>query len=400
MQILIKRLEIIRAAMSLADEALIAQQLPALRAALAELPANTTPQAALALIIEALEAGHYPRAMQRINAFLAAQSALVVHVDEELAALRLELAGLERLISAQTLTRDEMQERLERFSRDFLAYCGEPLQEIFTLREAIARLEWQQFRRARRHAEEKEGYQREADEDYLDATAEDEESAAQVEDWQDVEDERAELLDLYDQYCDWLDMLNAAPVDEEEDEEAAAWREAFSEAKKEREDFERDKEKSEAAQAAEPPAAELDADEEVRLKKAYRRACHLCHPDRVAAEFKAQAEALFKALGAAHKRKDVAAVERYLAQLQRGVFTAASEVLTDREALQARIRELRASIDALNAEIAAIAADETWALLQEFADEAALQEYLDEQRALLLAELEVLQERWQALLHG
>ena len=71
--------------MSLADEALIAQQLPALHAVLADLPENTTPQAALTLIIEALEAGHYPRAMQRINAFLAAQAALVVYLDEELA---------------------------------------------------------------------------------------------------------------------------------------------------------------------------------------------------------------------------------------------------------------------------------------------------------------------------
>ena len=399
MQMLIKRLEIVRAAMSLADEALIAQQLPALRAALADLPANSTPQAVLALIIEALESGHYPRAMQRINAFLAAQSALVVHLDEELAVLRLELAGLERLVSAQTLERDEMQERLERFSRDFLACCGAPLQEIFALREAIARLEWQQLRRARRHAEEREGYQREADEDYLDATAEDEEIAAQVEDWEDAADERAELQELYDQYCDWLDALDAAPADGADDAEAAAYEE-FAEAQRQREDFARDKAQSDEAQAAEPPVAELDADEEDRLKKAYRRACHLCHPDRVAAEFKAQAEALFKELGAAYKRKDVAAVERFLAQLQRGVFTAASEALTDREALQARIRELRASIDALNAEIAAIAADETWALLQGFADEAALQDYLEEQRALLLAELEVLQERWQALQHG
>ena len=399
MQILMKRLEIVRAAMSLADEVLIAQQLPALRAALADLPENTTPQAVLVLIIEALEAGHYPCAMQRINAFLAAQAALVVHMDEELAALRLELAGLERLVGVQTLARDEMQERLERFSRDFLACCGAPLQEIFALREVIARLEWQQLRRARRHAEEKEGYQREADEDYLDATAEDEECAAQVADGEDTADERAALLDVYDQYCDWLDGLNAAPVDGADDEEAAAY-EDFVEAQRQREEFARDKAQSEEAQAAEPPAAEISADEEARLKKAYRRASQLCHPDRVAAEFQAQAEALFKTLGQAYKRRDVAEVERILAQLQRGVFTAASEALTDRDALQARIRELRASIDAINAEIAAIAADETWALLQGFADAAALREYLDEQRALLLAELEVLQERWQALQHG
>ena len=56
------------------------------------------------------------------------------------------------------------------------------------------------------------------------------------------------------------------------------------------------------------------------------------------------------------------------------MFTAASEALTDRDALQARIHELRASIDAINAEIAALAEDDTWALLQGFADEAALQE--------------------------
>ena len=243
--------------------------------------------------------------MQRINAFLAAQAALVVHMDEELAALRLELAGLERLVGAQTLARDEMLEKMERFNRAFLAQCGEPLQEIFRLREAIARLELEKLRRA---AEEDEA--------------------------------------LY---------------------------QALAEAQAARQAFEEDKEKSEAAQAAEPPAAELDADEEARLKKAYRRASQLCHPDRVAEEFKAQAEALFKSLGQAYKRKDVAEVERILAQLQRGVFTAASEALTDRDALQARIAELRASIDAINAEIAALAADETWELLQGFADEAALQ---------------------------
>ena len=332
MQILIKRLEIIRAAMSLADEALIAQQLPALQAALAQMDAATSTHAALAEIIHLLQGRHYPEAVARIGAFLSTQTALVGYLDEQLVALRFELAGLEREITAKTLERDEMQEKLEHFNRAFFAQCGAPLQQIFRLREAIARLELEKKRRAS------------------------------------TEDEA-----LY---------------------------QAFAEAQAARQAFEEDRRQSEEAQAAEPPAAKLDADEEDRLKKTYRRACHLCHPDRVAAEFKAQAEALFKELGAAYKRKDVVAVERFLAQLQRGVFTAASEALTDREALQARIRELRASIDALNAEIAAIAADEMWALLQEFADEAALQEYLDEQRALLLAELEVLQERWQALLHG
>lgn len=329
MQLLLKRLEIVRAAMALEDESLLALQLPALQAALTQMDAATSAHAALAEIIRLLQGRHYPEAVARIGAFLSAQTALVGYLDEQQTALRFELAGLEREITTQTLERDEMLEKMERFNRAFLTQCGAPLQEIFRLREAIARLELEKLRRA---AEEDEA--------------------------------------LY---------------------------QALAEAQAARQAFEEDKEKSEAAQAAEPPAAELDADEEARLKKAYRRASQLCHPDRVAAEFQAQAEALFKTLGQAYKRRDVAEVERILAQLQRGVFTAASEALTDRDALQARIHELRASIDALNAEIAAIAADDTWALLQGFADEAALQEYLDEQRELLLAELAVLQERWQAL---
>ena len=329
MQLLLKRLEIVRAAMALEDESLLALQLPALQAALTQMDAATSAHAALAEIIRLLQGRQYPEAVARIGAFLTAQTALVGYLDEQQTALRFELAGLEREITTQTLERDEMLEKMERFNRAFLAQCGAPLQEIFRLREAIARLELEKLRRA---AEEDEA--------------------------------------LY---------------------------QALAEAQAARQAFEEDKQQSEAAQAAEPPAAELDADEEARLKKAYRRASQLCHPDRVAAEFQVQAEALFKSLGQAYKRKDVAEVERILAQLQRGVFTAASEALTDRDALQARIAELRASIDAINAEIAALAEDETWELLQGFADEAALQEYLEEQRELLLAELAVLQERWQAL---
>lgn len=58
LQTLIKRLEIIRAAMSLADEDLIAQQLPALRAVLPQL--GGAAGEILAAIITALADGHYP----------------------------------------------------------------------------------------------------------------------------------------------------------------------------------------------------------------------------------------------------------------------------------------------------------------------------------------------------
>jgi len=148
MQLLLKRLEIVRAAMALEDESLLALQLPALQAALTQMDAATSAHAALAEIIRLLQGRHYPEAVARIGAFLTAQTALVGYLDEQQTALRFELAGLEREITTQTLERDEMLEKMERFNRAFLAQCGAPLQEIFRLREAIARLELEKLRRA------------------------------------------------------------------------------------------------------------------------------------------------------------------------------------------------------------------------------------------------------------
>lgn len=397
LQTLIKRLEIIRAAMSLADEDLIAQQLPALRAVLPQL--DGAAGETLAAIIAALAGGHYPQAMRLINRFLTAQAALVVSEDAELVALRLELAALERQITAETLERDEIQALLERFNRDFLLHCGPTLAEILTAQEQIARLQLEKALHAqRRQRQEKRdaGYQEEAEtdyryhpemneEDFPRMEAEDEEQAERAEE---SADEWAETLAAYDAWCDWLEeqeaLANAAAEDDPDLENA---RRTYEETKQQREAFSNEQTQAEIEQQ---DIAALDADAETRLKAAYRRASQLCHPDRVSAEHKAQAEQLFKELGQAYKKKDLPTVERILAQLQRGIFTAASDTLSDTAALHARIAELRENLAALRAEIATLQDDDTYTLLRGFADEAAYQAYLAEQCAILAGELEQL----------
>lgn len=397
LQTLIKRLEIIRAAMSLADEDLIAQQLPALRAVLPQL--DGAAGETLAAIIAALAGGHYPQAMRLINRFLTAQAALVVSEDAELVALRLELAALERQITAETLERDEIQALLERFNRDFLLHCGPTLTEILTAQEQIARLQLEKALHAqRRQWQEKRdaGYQEEAETDYRyhpemneedcpRMEAEDEEQAERAEEGA---DEWEETLAAYDAWCDWLEeqeaLANAADDDDPNLENA---RRTYEETKQQREAFSDEQTQAEIEQQ---DIAALDADAETRLKAAYRRASQLCHPDRVSAEHKAQAEQLFKELGQAYKKKDLPTVERILAQLQRGIFIAASDTLSDTAALHARIAELRANLAALRAEIATLQDDDTYTLLRGFADEAAYQAYLAEQCAILAGELEQL----------
>ena len=397
LQTLIKRLEIIRAAMSLADEDLIAQQLPALRAVLPQL--DGAAGETLAAIIAALADGHYPQAMRLINRFLTAQAALVVSEDAELVALRLELAALERQITAETLERDEIQALLERFNRDFLLHCGPTLAEILTAQEQIARLRLEKALHAqRRQRQEKRdaGYQEEAEtdyryhpemneEDFPRMEAEDEEQAERAEEGA---DEWEETLAAYDAWCDWLEeqeaLANAADDDDPNLENA---RRTYEETKQQREAFSDEQTQAEIEQQ---DIAALDADAETRLKAAYRRASQLCHPDRVSAEHKTQAEQLFKELGQAYKKKDLPTVERILAQLQRGIFTAASDTLSDTAALHARIAELRENLAALRAELATLQDDDTYTLLRGFADEAAYQAYLAEQCAILAGELEQL----------
>ena len=395
LQTLIKRLEIIRAAMSLADEDLIAQQLPALRAVLPQL--DGAADETLAAIIAALAGGHYPQAMRLINRFLTAQAALVVSEDAELVALRLELAALERQITAETLERDEIQTLLERFNRDFLLHCGPTLTEILTAQEQIARLQLEKAlhaQRGQRQEKRDAGHQEEAETDYRSEMDEEEVARAEAEDEEQAEiaaesaDEWEETLAAYDAWCDWLEgqeaLANAAAEDDPDLENA---RRTYEETKQQREAFSNEQTQAEIEQQ---DIAALDADAETRLKAAYRRASQLCHPDRVSAEHKTQAEQLFKELGQAYKKKDLPTVERILAQLQRGIFTAASDTLSDTAALHARIAELRENLAALRAEIATLQDDDTYTLLRGFADEAAYQAYLAEQCAILAGELEQL----------
>lgn len=335
--------------------------------------------------------------MRLINRFLTAQAALVVSEDAELVALRLELAALERQITAETLERDEIQALLERFNRDFLLHCGPTLAEILTAQEQIARLQLEKAlhaQRRQRQGKRDAGYQEEAETDYRAEMDEEEVARMKAEDEEQAEiatesaDEWEETLAAYDAWCDWLEeqeaLANAAAEDDPDLENA---RRTYEETKQQREAFSDEQTQAEIEQQ---DIAALDADAETRLKAAYRRASQLCHPDRVSAEHKAQAEQLFKELGQAYKKKDLPTVERILAQLQRGIFTAASDTLSDTAALHARIAELRENLAALRTEIATLQDDDTYTLLRGFADEAAYQTYLAEQCAILAGELEQL----------
>lgn len=136
----------------------------------------------------------------------------------------------------------------------------------------------------------------------------------------------------------------------------------------------------------------LDADGRATLKKLYREAAQLCHPDRVAKAHKDAATAVFQQVLSAYQRQDVAALQTQLLDLRRGIFTAATPAPNSVEVLQAH-RDARAARHAdLLRELAELRASEAFALAQ--ADEITRETYRATNRAALLAERDRLQKQY------
>lgn len=139
----------------------------------------------------------------------------------------------------------------------------------------------------------------------------------------------------------------------------------------------------EQAQATAPHTFALDADGRAILKKLYREAAQLCHPDRVAETQQAAATAAFQQVLSAYQRQDVAAPQAQLLDLRQGLF-APEAAPSSLARLQARRDALATTHAALLRELAELRASEALALAQ--ADEDARASYLNTNRTTLLAE--------------
>ncbi|KRG33285.1 phospholipase D-like domain-containing protein [Psychrobacter sp. P11G3] len=99
---------------------------------------------------------------------------------------------------------------------------------------------------------------------------------------------------------------------------------------------------------------ELNNDERTDLKKAYRQASQICHPDRVNEEMKGIAEELFIQLNEAYRKNDLAEVKRILSELKQGMFKPRSETVSKADQLKVIIQILKHKIEKVEQELFAI----------------------------------------------
>jgi hypothetical protein len=97
---------------------------------------------------------------------------------------------------------------------------------------------------------------------------------------------------------------------------------------------------------------DLTEDEKTELKKNYRKATMLCHPDKVSEEQKSEAEKVFIELKEAQERNDIQTVNRILKELENGnIFSLQTEKIEEKTVLKARVEKLRYKLQQLEKQI-------------------------------------------------
>jgi hypothetical protein len=138
---------------------------------------------------------------------------------------------------------------------------------------------------------------------------------------------------------------------------------------------------------------ELNVDEEKDLKKAYRKAAFLCHPNlfqQESDEIQKQAEQIMVELAIANKKKDLKRVNEILNDLQKGILTSTKgDSVSDKIKLRAIANRLRSKIKDIENEIINIKQSEQYQAIVEIED---WDTYLDELKIQLNNELDLLKQ--------
>ena len=135
---------------------------------------------------------------------------------------------------------------------------------------------------------------------------------------------------------------------------------------------------------------ELDEQQRKDLKKAYRKASQICHPDRVSEDMKEVAEQLFIQLNQAYEQNDVATVNKILAELEQGIFAPRSETVSEKSQLQAIITQLKFKISQIETEIFEIKDSEAYQTISEIDN---WNQYFTDTKEQLIDEIDRLEQK-------
>ena len=350
----IKRLEIIKNAIELEDDDIILSQLARLR--------SEAFDDELLSIVTALENQNYTAAMAAITAWLQSQRAMTQWRDPQVAASKLELKALEERLRDLIDRRNARVQQLDEFNDLYFSRLGPLMSQILQLRKTLAELN---LRRQQAEARRREEDYRRCQQ-YMSQAVDVLSTLTQR--WRELPADSvqaAETRKLLQQQSDLIANLLAEAQElergltREEEEEPA--RQARDEAN---EEYEKYREQHHDAEVRLRKGKALSEEDQNELKRLWRQASKLCHPDLVADDLKDEANTMMVQLNQAKQRGDVKAIRSLVARLQQGFEPImASDRLNDLERIRKKMAQVREQIDTLVSELAELEKEESWLLV-------------------------------------
>lgn len=358
MKKLIKRLEIIKSAIELEDDEIIRHQLPYLK--------SESQDAVLTFIAVAIEQGKFTAALDAISAWLINKQSVTQWQDLELAACKLELKALEEQLRELIDKRNERIQLLDDFNDLYLVRLGPLTKQILHLRKQLAE---STLRKAEAEARRRERDYRNCQQ-YISQAID--ELTVLKQRWLGLSSLSHETVAIRQQIQQQTELVTALLAEIQELEKGfntrntESTRQAREEAK---EKYERYQEQQNDAEQRHDNERKLSADQRQELKRLWRQASRLCHPDLVADEFKEKAHQLMVQLNQARQRGDFSAIHTLLESLKQGLEPLmASDLIDDLERLRRKISEVRSQIEAMLHELDALEKEESWRLATSLPD--------------------------------
>jgi hypothetical protein len=314
----LKRLDLIKNLIALQDIEDIAPQITKLN--------QQTLTADIEQIVVLLQQQQYANAVAAIEDFARQHTSLTTFVDAELNALKIEIRILGWQVQALEIEKAEVEKNLHDFSvRHHL--------ELGTLILRLLHLRREQAQKAKEEAKNKV-----------------EEAQAKVNEAVD-DTEREEAEKAYEKVKQTYENLSGEA--EENNQDYDQYQETYRENLTQKQQL-------------------LDEAQKQTLKKAFRKASVLCHPDLVEENFKEQAHAIFIELNEANQRNDLEKVSEILEKLESGeAFTLTAnriERLIKKDDLLRELNRLHKLLSVLEASISTLKNSETYQAISEIAD--------------------------------
>lgn len=373
----IKRLEIIKNAIELEDDDIIQSQLLHLK--------NEASDPELALIVSALEKKNYLEAMQAIATWLQGQRLVVNWQDPQVAASKLELKALEERLRDLIDRRNVRIQLLDDFNDLYRQRLGPLMTQILGLRKTLAEAT---LRKRKAEAE-----RRQADylrcQHYMAQAVE--ELVTLTQRWRSLDPHSPQAVEARRQVLQ-QNTLIATLLSEAQELEHGLTREEEP-ARRARDDanrqYEEHQEQQEDAEKRFGDRLNMSEDDHREMKRLWRQASKLCHPDLVDIPLKSEANAMMAQLNQAKKRGDLPAVRSILNRLQQGMDPLmASDRINDLDQLLKRIKDVKERIVSLQEELKALDTEESWLLVSSLTDQNAYFTQQEKTLADLRAQLE------------